>query len=95
LPRSSFKITLGDLALRTHEGDNGSGTLLTRQFCGYCGSGILEFGANAGENVYVFYGTFDREGRQTLKPKGEFFVSEREPWLGPVEGTFQKQKIFE
>ncbi|PPQ70284.1 hypothetical protein CVT24_000847 [Panaeolus cyanescens] len=34
--------------LKTHVSDNG-GAMLTRQFCGECGSGIVEWGESAGE----------------------------------------------
>lgn len=61
---------------------------LTREFCVYCGAGLCEYGANAGENVYVFYGTLDREGRERLRPKGEFFTKYREAWVPEVEGEF-------
>ncbi|RPA73089.1 hypothetical protein BJ508DRAFT_216449 [Ascobolus immersus RN42] len=84
--------------LKTHESDNGSGSKLTRQFCGECGSGILEYGEQAKEKWrYVFWGTLDEEGRADGRfgPKGEFFASQRAGWLAPVEGTFQKEKITE
>lgn len=45
IPRSAFSLTSG--VLKVHKGDNGSGTLLTREFCGECGSGILEYGVSA------------------------------------------------
>ncbi len=42
VPRSAFRLTQGTPA--EHCSDNGSGTKLHRQFCGTCGSGILEYG---------------------------------------------------
>ena len=69
ISKSSFNIT-SDKKPKIHEADNGSGTLLHREFCGECGSGILEYGANAGDNVYIFYGTLGDEGRKELGPKG-------------------------
>lgn len=45
VPRSSFSIERGgEDYVRVHEADNGSGVTLRREFCGVCGSGILEFG---------------------------------------------------
>ncbi|TGZ78317.1 hypothetical protein EX30DRAFT_343223 [Ascodesmis nigricans] len=93
LPRSTLTITSG--APKTHVSDNGSGTKLTREFCGECGSGIAEYGENAGENTYVFYGSFDEEGLEKLAPKGEFFTKYRREWNPPVPGTFQKKEIKE
>lgn len=67
-----------------HVGDNGSGTTLTREFCGACGSGILEYGAHAGENVYVFHGSLDEP--DVIPPKGEFFCKERAKWMPEIPG---------
>ena len=54
-----------------HEADNGSGVLLTRHFCGVCGTGILEYGENAKDHRYIMTGTLDNPA--ALPPKGEFF----------------------
>jgi hypothetical protein len=42
IPASSFQITKG--VPKTHEADNGSGSLLHGEFCGVCGGGVLEYG---------------------------------------------------
>jgi hypothetical protein len=42
IPVSAFKITAGEPTV--HEADNGSGSLLHREFCGVCGGPILEYG---------------------------------------------------
>ncbi|PCH44184.1 hypothetical protein WOLCODRAFT_123168 [Wolfiporia cocos MD-104 SS10] len=89
VPRSAIRITKGQTT--RHESDNGSGTTLTREFCGTCGSGITEYGANAGENTYVFYGSLDRPDE--LPPKGEFFCKSRAKWMPEIPGLFQKQEI--
>ncbi|KAK1924614.1 Mss4-like protein [Papiliotrema laurentii] len=91
IPKSAFTLTQG--TLKIHQGDNGSGSRLTREFCGECGSGILEYGESAGDNIYVFYGTQD--DLDVLPPKGEFFCSQRCSWLPEVPGVFHKQKIKE
>ena len=77
-----------------HEADNGSGVLLHREFCGICGSGILEYGESAGKDFrYIMTGTLDDPG--ALPPKGEFWCSRREKWLPEVPGIFHKQQIKE
>jgi len=38
--------------------------------------------ANAGDFVYVFYGTLDKP--TDLPPKGEFFCSRRDNWMPEV-----------
>ena len=48
IPKSAFGITQGKT--KVHEADNGSGTMLHREFCGTCGSGILERGVS----IFVF-----------------------------------------
>ena len=42
VPKSSFTITQGET--KEHSMDNGSGTVLFREFCPNCGTGILEYG---------------------------------------------------
>ncbi|OQV09053.1 hypothetical protein CLAIMM_13233 isoform 1 [Cladophialophora immunda] len=86
IPKSSFKVTQGQDAVKVHEADNGTGTILHREFCKECGSGLLEYGANAGDFVYIFYGTLDHP--TDLPPKGEFFTSRRDPWMPEVPGKF-------
>jgi len=56
-------------------------------------SGILEYGANAGDNTYVFYGSLDEP--DTLPPKGEFFCKYRAQWMPEVPGLFHKNEIKE
>ncbi|EED85576.1 predicted protein [Postia placenta Mad-698-R] len=66
---------------------------LTREFCDSCGSGILEYGGNAGENTYVFYGSLDEPDK--LPPKGEFFCKNRAEWMPEIPGLFHKREIKE
>ncbi|KAI1083613.1 Mss4-like protein [Whalleya microplaca] len=93
IPRSSFQITQGQDHVRVHEADNGSGVVLHREFCSTCGGSLLEYGANAGDNIYVFYGTLEDHARGQVEPKGEFFCKLRDPWMPAIEGLFQKQEI--
>ncbi|KAI1255472.1 hypothetical protein MGN70_003538 [Eutypa lata] len=95
IPRSAFAVTEGQEHVRTHEADNGSGTVLHREFCGTCGGPLLEYGAKAGENIYVFYGTMEDHARGQVQPKGEFFCKLRDPWMPEVSGLFQKWEIKE
>ncbi|KAH9839827.1 Mss4-like protein [Rhodofomes roseus] len=91
IPASAFRLRKGQTT--HHVGDNGSGTQLTREFCGACGSGVLEYGAHAGENVYLFYGSLDEP--DALPPKGEFFCKERAQWLPEIPGLFHKREVKE
>ncbi|RYP70433.1 hypothetical protein DL771_005474 [Monosporascus sp. 5C6A] len=95
IPKSAFEIKQGRDQVRVHEADNGSGTLLHREFCGTCGSPLLEYGANAGDNIYVFYGTMEDHARAQVQPKGEFFGKLRDPWMPEIQGLFQKREIKE
>lgn len=40
--------------------------------------------AKAGDNIYIFYGTFDKPS--DLPPKGEFFCKVRDPWMPEIQG---------
>ncbi|KAI1801070.1 Mss4-like protein [Daldinia bambusicola] len=93
IPKTAFKITQGTEHVKVHEADNGSGVLLHREFCDTCGGPLLEYGANAGDNIYVFYGTMEDHARGQVEPKGEFFCKLRDPWMPSIEGLFQKQEI--
>ncbi|KAI9750621.1 MAG: hypothetical protein M4579_006390 [Chaenotheca gracillima] len=89
--RKAYKVTAGKP--KVHEADNGSGVLLHREFCDTCGSGMLEYGANAGEFIYFTYGTLDDP--EKLPPKGEFFCRYRSSWMPEIPGIFHKQEIKE
>ncbi|OTA78791.1 hypothetical protein M434DRAFT_402187 [Hypoxylon sp. CO27-5] len=95
IPKSAFEITKGRDRIKIHEADNGSGVTLHREFCGTCGGPLLEYGANAGDKIYVFYGTMEDHARGQVEPKGEFFCKLRDPWMPEIEGLFQKQEIKE
>ncbi|KAJ9615756.1 hypothetical protein H2200_001833 [Cladophialophora chaetospira] len=86
IPKSSFKVIEGKDFVTVHEADNRTGVILHREFCKECGGPILEYGANAGDFVYVFYGSFDHP--TTLPPKGEFFTSKRDSWMPEVPDRF-------
>lgn len=68
---------------------------MTREFCGECGSGLLEYGANAGNNVYVFWGSLDKGSEEEVPPKGEFFCNDRAGWMPEIPGLFHKNEIKE
>ena len=79
----------GAKVLKIHEADNGSGTLLRREFCGECGSGIMEYGTNAGDNIHMFYGTLEDEGKKAPAPKREFFTKYMDGWMPEVLGKIK------
>ncbi|ESK93144.1 duf636 domain protein [Moniliophthora roreri MCA 2997] len=91
IPKSAFKITSG--TTKEHVSDNGS-TQLHREFCGTCGSGILEYGQEAApEWRYIMYGTLDERGQEELAPKGEFFGKYRNQWMPEIPDLFHKEEI--
>ncbi|KAL8973413.1 MAG: hypothetical protein Q9185_005483 [Variospora sp. 1 TL-2023] len=92
IPVKAFSYTSDSAKPTTHEADNGSGSLLHREFCSKCGSGILEYGAAAASDFrYVMTGTLEDPG--ALPPKGEFFCAYREEWMPEVPGIFHKQHL--
>ncbi|KAL8769915.1 MAG: hypothetical protein Q9203_001168 [Teloschistes exilis] len=94
IPVKAFSYTAESAKPTVHEADNGSGSLLHREFCSKCGSGILEYGAAAADDFrYVMTGTLDDPG--ALPPKGEFFCINREKWMPEVPGIFHKNKVQE
>lgn len=96
MPWDSYTLLPDSQKPTTHKSDNGSGSLLTREFCGTCGGGIREWGEQAeGKSTYVCYGGLEETGRKELPPKGEFFVRKREEWMKDIGGkdVFKKQEI--
>lgn len=93
IPKSTFTLKSGKDKVTVHEMDNGSGTMLHREFCATCGSPLMEFGANAGDFIYIFNGTFDKP--TDLPPKGEFFCRVRDSWMPEIPGIFHKREIQE
>ncbi|KAL8750356.1 MAG: hypothetical protein Q9199_007124 [Rusavskia elegans] len=94
IPVKAFSYTSESAKPTVHEADNGSGSLLHREFCSKCGTGILEYGAAAANEFrYVMTGTLDDPG--SLPPKGEFFCHYREKWMPEVPGIFHKDRLKE
>lgn len=92
IPKDAFRVTKGQT--KEHAADNGSGTVLFREFCGTCGSGILEYGEPVKDKFrYIMTGTMDDP--DAFPPKGEFFCINRSKWMPEVPGIFHKQKIQE
>jgi hypothetical protein len=91
IPDSAFEVTQG--TPKVHEADNGTGTMLHREFCAECGSGLLEYAMPQKGSTYIAVGTLDEPGK--LPPKGEFFTKRREEWMPEVPGCFQKREIKE
>ncbi|KAI4229262.1 MAG: hypothetical protein L6R36_001010 [Xanthoria steineri] len=94
IPVKAFSYTRESAKPTVHEADNGSGSLLHREFCSKCGTGILEYGAAAANEFrYVMTGTLEDPG--SLPPKGEFFCLYREKWMPEVPGIFHKDRLKE
>ncbi|KAG2002130.1 hypothetical protein GB937_009710 [Aspergillus fischeri] len=92
IPKDAFRLTAGKP--KEHVGDNGSGSLLHREFCDNCGSFILEYGDAVKDQArYICVGTLDDP--EALPPKGEFFCSSRASWMPEIPNVFHKQKIKE
>lgn len=92
IPLKAFSYTSDSDKPTVHEADNGSGSLLHREFCAKCGTGILEFGAGAANDFrYVMTGTLDDPS--ALPPKGEFFCIHREKWMPEIPGIFHKDRV--
>lgn len=92
IPVKAFSYTSDSAKPTIHEADNGSGSLLHREFCSKCGSGILEYGAAAANDFrYIMTGTLQDPG--ALPPKGEFFCAYREKWMPEVPGIFHKEHL--
>ncbi|TFY69595.1 hypothetical protein EVG20_g3083 [Dentipellis fragilis] len=99
IPRATFTYLTG--VPRKHAADNGSGTLVTREFCAECGSGIMEYGVrlmrswlaaqeHAGEYTYIFHGSLDDP--TVLPPKAEFFLKYKAPWQPEIPNITHKQE---
>ena len=44
--KKGFEVVQGADHVRKHVADNGSGTVLTREFCGTCGGPVMEYGVS-------------------------------------------------
>ncbi|KAF5361022.1 hypothetical protein D9756_004624 [Leucocoprinus leucothites] len=91
IPKEAYNQTKGQTV--KHVSDN-DGSKLFREFCGSCGSGILEYGEQVAEKFrYITYGTLDQQ--EAFPPKGEFFCKYKEDWMPEVQNVFHKQQIKE
>ncbi|PYH49129.1 GFA family protein [Aspergillus saccharolyticus JOP 1030-1] len=92
VPKDS--ITLKSGKPKEFVGDNGSGSTIHREFCGDCGSFILEYGdAVKNDFRYICVGTLDDP--EVLPPKGEFFCESRSSWMPEIPNVFHKKQIKE
>lgn len=96
VPISALSFAESSVNPTVHTSDN-SGSQLYREFCGTCGSPILEYGEDAKDKFrYIFTGTFDDTASMEIrKPKGEFFCERREQWVPEVPNIFHKQRIHD
>ncbi|KAL2219705.1 DUF636 domain protein [Thermoascus aurantiacus ATCC 26904] len=87
VPKDALRITAG--TLREHVADNGSGVLVHREFCGTCGSFILEYADPVKERCrYVSVGSLDDP--EAFPPRGEFFCRDRASWMPEIPDVFHK-----
>ncbi|KAJ5179947.1 Glutathione-dependent formaldehyde-activating enzyme/centromere protein V [Penicillium capsulatum] len=92
VPKDSFRLVTGKP--KEHVADNGSGTLIHREFCDNCGSFILEYGETAKERFrYICVGSLDDP--EALPPRGEFFCKARASWMPEIGNVFHKEEIHE
>ncbi|BCS23736.1 GFA family protein [Aspergillus puulaauensis] len=92
IPKGALQITAG----RTKEfaQDNGSGSVVHREFCDNCGSFICEYGDAVKDQFrYLVVGSLDDP--EALPPKGEFFCRDRATWMPEVPNVFHKKQIKE
>ncbi|WWC62343.1 uncharacterized protein I303_104939 [Kwoniella dejecticola CBS 10117] len=83
LPISSFAYT-GQKA-KVHAMDNGSGAMVTREFCDECGSNILEYPeSNKDTHRFITLGTLDDP--TLFQPVYEIFTKDRLGWMTAVSG---------
>ncbi|KAJ6017238.1 Glutathione-dependent formaldehyde-activating enzyme/centromere protein V [Penicillium sp. IBT 35674x] len=94
--KDAFHLTAGKP--KEHAADNGSGTLIYRQFCDNCGSFILEYGM-----IEIFadritggcQGPFSLYDPEALPPKVEFFCKDRASWMPEIPDVAHKQEVKE
>jgi len=96
IPPTNFAITSGQP--KTHKFVHPAGPPVEAAFCGNCGTWLYkQVEANPFEGFYLVQaGTTDLEpgseanGYWTAAPEVELWVTERAPWLAPVEGAEQR-----
>lgn len=75
IPVSAFRYTSG--VPKVHRADNESRARLTREFCGTCGSGNLEFGEPA-RNDWRYVMTITMDEPDALPREDKFFCKKKE-----------------
>ncbi|VDB95983.1 unnamed protein product [Peniophora sp. CBMAI 1063] len=90
--KESFALLTG--VSKEHAADNGTGTVIHREFCDSCGSFILEYGEPVRDKFrYIVTGSLDDP--DALPPKGEFFCKSRASWMPEVPNVFHKEEVKE
>ncbi|WWC70560.1 uncharacterized protein I206_104511 [Kwoniella pini CBS 10737] len=90
IPISCFSYSKGNA--KVHAMDNGSGVLVTREFCDMCGSSILEYPESTKEtHRFITLGTLDDPTK--FEPVYEIFTKDRLNWVSPVPGARQRAKL--
>ncbi|KAL4922625.1 Mss4-like protein [Aspergillus aurantiobrunneus] len=92
VPKDALDITAG--RPKEFAADNGSGSVVHREFCDNCGSFICEYGDAVKDRFrYLVVGSLDDP--EALPPKGEFFCRDRASWMPEVPNVFHKKRIQE
>ncbi|KAL4814762.1 Mss4-like protein [Aspergillus spinulosporus] len=92
IPKDALKITAGKT--KEFAADNGSGSIVHREFCDNCGSFICECGDDVKDKFrYIVVGSLDNP--ELLPPKGEFFCKDRASWMPEIPNVFHKNEIKE
>ncbi|KAI0032240.1 DUF636 domain protein [Vararia minispora EC-137] len=91
VPNESYRLLTGEP--KEHAADNGTDTVLHREFCDKCGSFILEYGVQPVKDRfrYIYVGSLDDP--DVLPPRGEFFCMARASWMPEIQEIFHKRKI--
>jgi hypothetical protein len=94
VPITALKITSGAEYLKSYPHPHQTGMTLTIHFCSNCGSTLYKEGDSEALNgtAVVQAGSIDQGVTlDDLKVSGELFVSQRAPWVKPLEGAGQLQ----
>ncbi|KZV73322.1 DUF636 domain protein, partial [Peniophora sp. CONT] len=84
VPKDSFALLTG--VPKEHVADNGSGTVIHREFCDSCGSFILEYGEPVKDKFrYIVAGS--SEDPDALPPKSELFYESRTSRMPEILST--------
>lgn len=86
--KSQITFQAGQDKVKVHrDGNTKSGTVLSRHFCGDCGSPIYLTNPEFEGLLILYSGCVDEEVLKHAKPRGELFADNRRTWFAGVEGA--------